>query len=54
MAELYIGLATVFRHLDLDLFDVVKSRDIDTVIDCFVGNVSPDSRGVKVRYRGEA
>ena len=49
MAELYIGLAVLFRRMDLELFDTEQSRDVDIVRDCFIGEVSPRSTGIKFR-----
>ena len=49
MAELYITIACVFSRFDLQLHDTIRARDIDSVRDCFVGEVSPESRGVRVK-----
>ncbi|KAK5999201.1 Cytochrome P450 monooxygenase hepH [Cladobotryum mycophilum] len=53
LAELYIVLAAVFGDKEFELHDTIRSRDIDAARDCFVGEVSPDSLGVRIRY-GEA
>ncbi|KAJ5281024.1 cytochrome P450 [Penicillium angulare] len=50
LAEIYICLAHLVRDLDLDLYDTVKERDFDIVRDCFVGEVSPASKGVRVTF----
>ncbi|KAJ5107841.1 cytochrome P450 [Penicillium angulare] len=50
LAEIYICLAHLVRELDLDLYDTVKERDFDIVRDCFVGEVSPASKGVRVTF----
>lgn len=49
MAELYLVVATVFRRFDMELYDTIRERDIDVVRDCFIGEVSPESRGVWVK-----
>lgn len=46
VAELYLVIACVFRRFDLKLFDTIRERDIDVVCDCFIGEVSPESRGL--------
>ncbi|KAH9885949.1 putative flavonoid 3-hydroxylase [Xylariomycetidae sp. FL2044] len=48
-AELYIALASLFRRRTLELYDVIKERDIDIVRDCFIGEVSLETKGVKIR-----
>ncbi|KAE8149088.1 cytochrome P450 [Aspergillus avenaceus] len=48
LAELYLCLAYLFRNLDLELYETTRERDIDIVRDCFVGEVSPSSVGVRV------
>ncbi|KAI1827660.1 putative cytochrome P450 [Xylaria intraflava] len=49
-AELYVCLASIFRRLKLQLHDTIRERDIDIVRDCFIGETSPNSEGVKVKY----
>ncbi|KAI0164163.1 putative flavonoid 3-hydroxylase [Xylariaceae sp. FL1272] len=49
-AELYIALAFIFRRRDFQLHDTVRERDVDFVRDFFVGETSPMSRGVRVKY----
>jgi cytochrome P450 len=49
-AEMYIVLASVFRRLDLQLHETYQERDIDIVRDCFIGEVSPQTQGVRVKY----
>ena len=48
MAELYISTATLFHQLDLKLYDTVYERDIEVKKDCFLGEPSNESRGVRV------
>ncbi|KAH6662817.1 cytochrome P450, partial [Halenospora varia] len=54
LAELYLVLATVFRRFDLELHDCIRERDIDVARDCFIGEVSPESRGVWVKSASTA
>lgn len=49
LAELYIVIASVFRRFDMELYDTVRERDVDAVRDCFIGETSPESRGVRVK-----
>jgi cytochrome P450 len=49
-AEMYIVLASVFRRLNLQLHETYQERDIDIVRDCFIGEVSPQTQGVRVKY----
>ena len=42
-------LSTLFRRLDLELYDTIQERDVDVVRDLLVGEASPESKGVKVR-----
>ena len=48
-SELYLRLAAVFRRFELELVEVVRKRDVDTVRDCFVGMPSPEGKGVRVK-----
>ncbi|KAI0593579.1 putative flavonoid 3-hydroxylase [Biscogniauxia sp. FL1348] len=50
MAQLHIVLALVFRRDDLQLFDTIRERDIDIVRDCFSGEVSKETKGVRIAY----
>ncbi|CAG8949922.1 hypothetical protein HYFRA_00004252 [Hymenoscyphus fraxineus] len=49
LAELYITIATIFSRFELELHDTLRERDIDVMRDCFIGEVSPSSRGVWVK-----
>jgi hypothetical protein len=49
LAELYIATACLFRRFDLELYDTTRERDIEIVRDCFIGEVSPRSKGVRVK-----
>ena len=46
-AELYMAIATLVKHLDMKLVDTIRERDVDLVRDCFVGETSEKSTGVK-------
>ncbi|KAL2061941.1 hypothetical protein VTL71DRAFT_7319 [Oculimacula yallundae] len=48
-AELYIALAMIIRRFDLELHDTDYERDIKVVRDCFLGEATPGSQGVKVK-----
>ena len=49
LAELYIVIAYVFQRLDLELYETTRERDIDIVRDCFFGETSLQSKGVRVK-----
>ena len=48
-AELYLILGSLFRRFDMDLFETTKERDVDIVRDCFVGEPSRQSPGVRIK-----
>ncbi|KAG9243560.1 cytochrome P450 [Calycina marina] len=48
-AEIYIMLAAIFRRFDLDLFETTRERDVDFTRDCFLGQPSLESKGVRVQ-----
>lgn len=48
MAELYLGLATVFRRFTLSLYETDKS-DVVLAHDHFIPMVKLDSKGVRVK-----
>jgi len=52
LAEIYIVIACLFRRFDLQLHDTIRERDIDVVRDCFIGEVSPESAGVRIKSLG--
>lgn len=52
-AEMYLGLATMLRRFELELFDTVRERDVDVVRDCFVGMPMPEAKGVRVKVLGK-
>ena len=49
LAELYIVIACLFRRFDLQLHDTIRERDVDSVRDCFIGETSPTSLGIRVK-----
>ncbi|KAI0186078.1 cytochrome P450 [Xylaria flabelliformis] len=49
MANLYITIASIFRHCNIELHDTIWARDIQIVRDCFIGEPSKDSTGVRVK-----
>ncbi|KAL6866099.1 hypothetical protein ACO1O0_002199 [Amphichorda felina] len=48
-AELYIVLACVLRRRDFAIHDTIRQRDIETVRDCFIGEVDPSSLGIRIK-----
>ena len=44
-------LARLLLAFDLELYETDRVTDIDVVRDCFIGEVSPASKGVCVRRR---
>ncbi|KAI1371157.1 benzoate 4-monooxygenase cytochrome P450 [Hypoxylon crocopeplum] len=48
-AEMLLSIARLLYRFDMELFDVVKERDIDVTGDCFNGVTHDDSPGVQVR-----
>ncbi|KAL8732133.1 MAG: hypothetical protein Q9181_004048 [Wetmoreana brouardii] len=51
LAELQIILASLFHKFDLELYETLRERDIDVARDCFIGEPSPESLGVRVKGR---
>ncbi|PCG98198.1 hypothetical protein PENOC_064490 [Penicillium occitanis (nom. inval.)] len=48
-AELFLTLARLLTRFDLDLYDVIRERDIDVSGDCFNGIVRDDSPGIRLK-----
>ncbi|KAI0190903.1 cytochrome P450 [Xylaria flabelliformis] len=48
--EIYIALACIFRRLALELYETYRERDIDIVRDCFIGETSLSTQGIRVTY----
>jgi cytochrome P450 len=42
-------MAAVVRRFELELVDTTYERDVKIVRDCFIGEVQPDTKGVRVR-----
>lgn len=49
---MYILLAKLLRRFDLELYDVVRERDVDHYRDCFLGEPRDDTKGVRVKVLG--
>ncbi|KAG9695483.1 alcohol oxidase, partial [Aureobasidium melanogenum] len=47
-AELYLGVAKVFRKFDLELYETTY-RDVEITWDGFAGGFRPDSEGIRVK-----
>ncbi|KAI0406739.1 benzoate 4-monooxygenase cytochrome P450 [Xylaria palmicola] len=48
-AEIYLTLAHILRRFDMELYQTVKARDVETSHDCFIGTPHLDSPGIRVR-----
>ncbi|MCJ1312339.1 hypothetical protein MMC25_006013 [Agyrium rufum] len=48
-AELFLVTATVFRRFDFVLHDCDRERDVDIKRDCFLGEPSKKSKGIRAR-----
>jgi cytochrome P450 len=48
-----LTLASVFRRFELELVDTIYERDVKIVRDCFIGEVDPKTKGVKIRVLKE-
>ena len=53
MNEIYLVIAGLFRRFDFEPFDTVFDRDIKVVRDCFIGETSRQSAGLRVKVRTE-
>ncbi|KIW33550.1 uncharacterized protein PV07_00390 [Cladophialophora immunda] len=53
MEEIHLGLATLFRQYDLDLFETDVS-DVRLAHDFFPPSARLDSKGIRVTARGVA
>ncbi|KAL8765571.1 MAG: hypothetical protein Q9209_007402 [Squamulea sp. 1 TL-2023] len=54
LAELYIIIARIFSQFELEIFDTIRERDVDYMRDCFIGETSPESLGVRMKVVKEA
>ena len=50
---MYLALAAVFWRFELELVDTIRERDVDNSRDCFTGEASVESKGVRVVAVGE-
>ncbi|KAI0410652.1 putative flavonoid 3-hydroxylase [Xylaria grammica] len=50
-AELYVAFAVLLRGDRFQLHETVRERDVDVARDCFIGAVSADSKGIRIKYR---
>ncbi|PLB51408.1 benzoate 4-monooxygenase cytochrome P450 [Aspergillus steynii IBT 23096] len=48
-AELYLCLGYLFRISNLDLHNTTR-RDVEITRDCFIGEVSAESKGIRVKF----
>ncbi|KAI0193125.1 cytochrome P450 [Astrocystis sublimbata] len=48
--ELYVVLASLFLNKDFELYNTIRERDVDFTRDFFVGDISPEGKGVQVKY----
>lgn len=50
-AELFVGLANIFRRFELELFETERDA-VDLYMDRFVPRPKPGTQGVRVRVTG--
>lgn len=50
LAELYITIASLFRRKEFTLHETTWDRDVHIVRDCFIGEPSPESKGIRIKY----
>lgn len=50
-AELFLTVARVMTRFDMELFDTIRSRDVDVVRDCIIGLPSPESPGIRIQIK---
>lgn len=46
--EMYLAIAAIFRRFELKTFETDRQRDVDSTRDCFTGEASSKSQGVRV------
>ena len=51
-AELHVVAATIVRRFQFELFETTR-EDVEIVFDAFVGQLRPESEGVRVKVVGE-
>ena len=47
-AQMYLGLAAMFRRYKMTLYDTERSRDVDHTWGGFVGEPATNSKGIRV------
>jgi hypothetical protein len=47
-AELYMALAYVFWRFEMEVYETVEERDVETTSDCFIGMTDLSSVGIRV------
>ena len=52
-AEVYIALAYVLRSFEMEIYETVKERDVETTNDCFIGMTNLKSVGIRVKVLKE-
>lgn len=53
MAELYMGIASMFRRFKLEIHDTPKEREVDVKHIVGIGFPSPEARGIRMKIIGE-
>lgn len=53
-AEIYAATAALVTRYDMQLFDTIRERDLDTVRDMFMALPSKESKGVRVKIQRRA
>ena len=52
-AEMYLAIPALFGRYDLELYDTTRERDVDTSRDCFTGEATKISKGMRVTVSKE-
>jgi cytochrome P450 len=52
-AELYMALVYVFRSFEMETYETIKERDVETTNDCFIGMTDLSSVGIRVKILKE-
>lgn len=47
--EVYMSLSALITRFDLELYDTTWERDVAYTRDCFLGEASRDSPGIRVK-----
>lgn len=43
-------LSCLFRRRNMELYNTIQERDIDIKRDCFIGETSKETQGVRIKY----